>query len=201
MLYISRFIEDDHYGVVDTADYHETIISWEDLERDITQFHIPINGVYQTNDGVIDLVVPYQDKKFVTRAQVKARMLLGLDIRLYKDEITGIYIGHSGFEDGRRIRLSDFGRKMSGVADVAWIIHSSGHSVTFVLDDKFEVYGSTLGAMSVHCNWDISDVTDDKFVQRIVTYFRVKSHAYYDIYWPSNIIDKHERWKSLAICE
>lgn len=224
MLYISRFLraagdmvlyagkgsnfrdaedeDDDKYGVVDTDDYVETIISWGMLNEICLEIGLEIKGVtveYSSLgfDSLVTDITPYQDMRFYTKKQAKTKTLLGVDVRTFRKEISAILIDAERLRGNVQIRLSDYGERISGIADVGWDGSKMPmlKRVTIILDDKIEVYGDAYRMFASGVYWDFSEVTDDKFVSRVLAYMMARHVD--KKYWMSYFIDSKGRHKSL----
>ena len=197
MLYISRPITSMQYGVVDTDDDVENIVTFNELAHAVISLNIDIKGVSTVNSSIqgraIRGIECYQDERYLTGAQAKARMLLGIEIRTFKSEITGIVVHSDIFKDNTVIRLSDFGSSMSGRVAVRWtnIGTSLKNTLIVVLDPKLEMLceppsptmrGVKLDIRELGCNW---------VVKKIYTTLANKKVPYAG--WCSYIIDTEEQ--------
>lgn len=181
--------EESTYGVVDTADDVETFISFIDLLYIIDDLGIPIEGVVSHKGArpYID-TIPYQDTRFCSALQAKTKTLLGVDVRTYKDEVTAIMPDQKVVKNGTRIRLSEFGRKMSDSVHIDWVMsRSNTKKLILVLDDNILVYGDRVNMILNDVYWDISEVTNDDFLESMSK--AAESYPKYRNY----IIDSHKR--------
>ena len=110
MLYVSRYIGDGHFGVVDTDDDVEQEVSIRDIETAVNGHNLQIAGVRKI-PGLSRRYTarPYQNPATVTQLQVKTSTLCGVDVMVYKNLITrvsGKQLKHDGVV---RVRLSQFG--------------------------------------------------------------------------------------------
>lgn len=142
MLYVSRRIGPDKYGVVDSESGRETIYPWRKLSELCCSGGCTVEGVviHRTSEhnGYVGNVIPYQPTDTLTKAQLKASMLLHVDVTVYNDAITRIAWDSDMIGHGVRVRLSDFGRKTaSGI--VGYKDRTTVNEVTFVLDDKIKI--------------------------------------------------------------
>lgn len=173
MLYISRYIGQFKYGVVDTDDGIETVVQHKDLVEYVLDDGVEIKGVvidYQVVKGkpqaYVKCVDVYQDVSELSRAQTKAKVLQGIDIRTYGDKITSITVNKSQFTD-RAIRLSDYG-KSCGEYIFKMMAYFKPGSVTFILDDKIEIVGKSFKDFVAHgIRVDMREVNNRKTVEYI----------------------------------
>lgn len=136
MLYISRLFHDGSYGVVDTDDWHETVVTMKQLEYCIFSFHLDIKGVVLSGNkaDILD-AVPYMGQP-PTRKQTKLKLLSGVEIYTFGRIITRISYKYFPDVGVPRIRLSDYGDECAD-----FLIHveeGHEHAVTLVLDDKLK---------------------------------------------------------------
>lgn len=181
--------EDTAYGVVDTDDNVETIVPFIDMLYIIDDLNIPIEGIisHRGARAYID-TVPYQDMRYCSALQAKTKTLLGVDIHTYEGEVTAIIPDRKVMKDGTRIRLSEFGRKMSDAVHIDWVqSRMNTKKLIIVLDDNILVYGDRVNIILDDVYWDISEVTDDDFIQSMAK--AVDTYPRYRHY----IIDRHER--------
>ena len=106
MLYISRriaYIDGDFakvtYGVVDTDDNVETIVSADMLHEAISIHGLKIGG-YEADSRYI---VPYQHKDSMRPSQAKIKMMRDVDVTVWGSYITRVR--WSTMSDGVSIRL------------------------------------------------------------------------------------------------
>lgn len=175
MLYISRYIQDNHigedcYGVVDTDDGKEEVLTWEELEHDIIRYKLDIKGCKVNKGfagkGFLEDIIPWQDPQYLTRKQVKLKALAGIDVRVWKDEISYIQLNSEVMQPRYRLRLSEFGKYINGrgtIQPMDSIMRSSCRLVA-VLDDSIDFVGKFPRARHWIC-WDISDVTSMEVVE------------------------------------
>ena len=202
MLYISRYIDIGTYGLVDTDDGREEVVSLLELSDAVYNHNIQIYGVDKKENFlcVLDSYVHvYQPAETLTREQLKLRMLGLVDIKCYKDMITSISWRGELIKKPIRIRLSDFG---TDCADYLFA-HSNEygtHKVTLVLDEKIH-FGpesfcvktfddSFVAAYGIGVVFDVSELST-KTARKIYGLFMG------DLYTAeSSIIDKHWRKKN-----
>ena len=156
MLYISRRVIQDaemddslSFGVVDTDDGVETIVSEDQLEYIVNELHISVKGV--ADERRFGLIVhPYQVPSTASRLQVKFKTLEKISLLTYNNAVTDVYWKSDELRHDVQLRLSDFGDQLDDVFLYSKM-EDKGPLVTFVLDDKLMViraYAFHSGVMS-----------------------------------------------------
>lgn len=156
MLYISRYVRRDSFGVVDTSDGVEEVVTYDELHHICTDLGIDVCGVELVEvDNLMHLgcVEPYQMNEYVRPNQTKLRMIHKIEVRTYKSIVTNIVWNNNDIVVPVRIKLSDLGR-VCGDCVFSGNYHSGVHKVTLVLDDSVEILDS---AFKVR-------MTDDSFM-------------------------------------
>lgn len=164
MLYISRQIGVDKYGVVDTDDGQEDVLNRKQIEHVVVDLHIPIEGAtifehpthhYKYLSGV-EVIQPN-----MTRQQLKSKVLQGIDVRYHEGVVTAISVMYPD----TTIRLKDYGTEFGNY--VFWFNRVEPNTI-FVFDDGLKFNSKTFK------DWrqrgivmDLSNVTDMKIVNRI----------------------------------
>lgn len=195
MLYVSRVAGYSEfeltYGIVDTDDDTETMVDSDDLESIIWKNNVKIVGAevdLLTDSITPQTMIPYQDPRYVTKTMAKLKTMAGVDIRVWRKYITGIFIDCSASKRGTfSIRLSDFGRVICGFTPVNWFYrYASNRSgrpkLTITLDDKIDVPSSEFPIFASGIHWDFSEVTDDNFVEEVNQYMHVH-YMDFDYQW------------------
>lgn len=138
MLYISRCVGKSSYGIVDTDDDSEQIVSYTDLLSMCHSFKkLHINGV-KLSGGVVDRVEVYQHTDYVTGRQAKLKSMRNVELIVYKDMITAIRWDASKVDCPVEIRMSDYGRRCAD--RLLWgNLRAGGHILTLIFDDNIEV--------------------------------------------------------------
>lgn len=193
MLYISRRISNNAFGVVDTDDGSEDIMSRKEIREAVIKLGIKIEGVsiYKEADrNVYNIrsIKPYQPTDSVSRQQVKAKVLRGVDIKKHGDVITGISVtGING--QVPVVRLSDYGTEFEKYVLSGFHIEVG---TVFILDDSLKITAATFKDWHGRLQMDLREVSDMKIVNAIYSdfvcqpYIGVRGiHQYY--------IDKPER--------
>lgn len=166
MLYLSRVVGENKFAIVDTDDKTEEIVTRKKLHRIVEDLGIDIEGVetYVTDDGQrrVFRLCPCQLDKYFSRKQLKTRMLRGVDITVYRDEITHIKIDTANIRCGDRIDLSEFGSKLAHTVWFDQSYYDKKKFVVLVLKNGMNLSGITDSVGGSSCiRWDISQVTDD----------------------------------------
>lgn len=168
MLYISRRIGRNKFGIVDTDDYTEEVVDKYELAK-LIELGIEVKGIkllethrrhgqpcYRVSINV------YQDAKYASASQAKMHALLGVTVNTSGTDITGISFSRERVADNVNVRLSDYGNKL---ADSVFFgaAYSSTPVVTLVLDDKIRVTQKALDrAFSTGFRFDIRGVTNKR---------------------------------------
>lgn len=207
MLYVSRIVcKDDSelYGVYDTEDDTEQIVTWNDLDKIITKLNIHVGGTIIDPESVevghpfMSYAFPYQDEKYLIRDQIKAKTLIGVDITRWKDEVTAIEVDGKIIRGDMTIRLSDFGHKMSCVARLYVHPEAEGRgSLTVVLDRSVNIYGEVYSMLMSGIRWDISEIIDLEFIRKLHTF---GWYHYGEKCLKDYIIDRRGRIKDGRLC-
>lgn len=132
MLYISRYINGDLYGVVDSDDGTEQVVNLMELSR-ISRLGLIIEGLYAGESRIDYCAEPYQVPDKMTLLQTKTFALTGVDVVVYEDMVASIKCNK--MLSDTVIRLSDFGGSMADMLFKANRVPMS-HSLTVVFDDK-----------------------------------------------------------------
>lgn len=186
MLYISRFLGEDAYGVVDTDDDIEQVVSWQELSEAVEDYGLNIKGCVLANvkETVLMSCSPYQLPKYCTKAQAKLKTLFGVDLRLWRDEITAIMVDPNFAEQDIKIRLSDYGKRISGNAVLGGMVFSVNCGPMLILDDNVEIYGDSLEIFASGMRWNLCALSDSKFIYD----YMLNRHQDVD-FWKYNLID------------
>ena len=137
MLFISRFIGPDQYGVVDTDDGVEQVVDFSELYSAVCVDGLEIMGARKKDSSMSEAsVMIAQPKETVSRMQTKAKILLNVDIKVYKNMITSIRWKRTDDDDLVDIRLSDFGTHVADYVLARNIAFGGCYKVCLVLDNK-----------------------------------------------------------------
>lgn len=207
MLFLSRRVGLNTYGVVDTDDNVETVVSYKDLASCIIERGLKIAGVAVLADrsSAALSVAPYQLQDSITPFQVKTSLAYHVDIITYGTIITGIRIHSSEIVAPVRLRLSDYGDSCAAYIFRGLNSCSRLHKLTLVIDDKLSLAdetfyigsidaGSSLGLRGIGVVFDMREVTDTKIVGNI--YGALYNHDPFDV--SNSIIDGKERKNAIV---
>ena len=180
MLYISRCVTSQSFGVVDTDDNVETVVGAKEIEHFVDELGIVIKGAAWTDsptrvDGFH--IAPYQSPETMTGAQVKLKMLYGVDLVIYNGVIVSISVDPRKLTKSISVRLSDFAT-VCGTCILDWtLIDNAGYKLTLVLDDKLEgidyrTFSTPESALGIqheaeHIILDVHEMTNDELVELI----------------------------------
>jgi hypothetical protein len=162
MLYISRYINDKGYGIVDTDDNTEEFISYQDIKYYVEKLKIDIKGVEVPRRGAekgkVSVITPYS--YVADRATTKLKILQNVELTRYADSICKVCVLDSNDRVGSFV-LSKYG---SRVEDFAFILNSNAKSpVRVILDDNVEFSDralQSLNGLSINYIFDLSNVTN-----------------------------------------
>lgn len=138
MLYVSRYCGAGGYGVVDTDDDVEEIVTFGYLQMlASTAPDVHIYGV-NTVGKTVSMIAPYQPSATMSRDQLKLQLLHRVDVTVYKSTVTGILWNNDGLIGRPRIRLSDFG-KFCGEFVLCCNTEVADTRMELVIDDKISI--------------------------------------------------------------
>ena len=172
MLFLSRFVGQNLYGVVDTDDGQEDIIPRKVLVEAVGDHNIEIAGVVSavTTDGynLIRSILPYQTNESLTPLQAKTHLIHNVEVKLYHNMIVNVLWHCDKIMSPVAVRLSDFGsvcadRILFGNTD------SAVGKVRFLLDDSIGfsdyTFMTPVKLLGGHCGLgvtlDLHDMCDD----------------------------------------
>lgn len=143
MLFVSRFAGRFSYGVVDTDDWSEEVVSSKDIIDAVRTHGIEILGttleyaLSKQSKVSVSGIRPYQLPERVTNLQVKTNLLHRVQVVVYRDVIANVTWCGDEILQPVAIRLSDFG---SVVGDRFLFCNQEygSHKITLILDDKLE---------------------------------------------------------------
>lgn len=167
MLYVSRKLNGNKYGVVDTDDDTETIVTERELLVYCGSLNMKIKGVALkrfANSISIHSISIIQDPSRASLYQAKAKALLGVDIVIRKDEIVSILVNYEMAAEDTVIRLSDYAHYLSGAAPIGWKPAHMFKSLRLIFDDKLEVVGDITSIEPLGVCYDIREFSDDAVV-------------------------------------
>lgn len=178
MLYVSRFINSDSYGIVDTDDDVEEIVTQNELMSFVMDYGLRIAGIATRtaefsfgNIDYVDKIVIHQHPSFTKPIQAKVSLIYHTDIKLYKSMITSIIWDASQIKEQVSIRLSDFG---DFVADRVLLGNkwNKKPSITLILDDKIKVTEKSFdagvyGTYDYGVCFDLRELSDDLMARSV----------------------------------
>ena len=190
MLYISRCVGRDKWGVVDTDDYVEEVVDKKQLNDIVLVKGIDIAGVTVGSGRIsgkygagargtyIRNVEVYQNPEYATRASAKAALLYGVDIKTSGKQIVSISVPGGLRKKLVKLRLSDFGESC-GAHVLEQIVVGEHELLMLVMDDKIKITQKTFDGISLQYRVviDLSEVTDRKTVERVYTCENFKTGA------------------------
>lgn len=202
MLYISRCIGKTKYGVVDTEDEVEEVVTQEEL-ADIVRLGIVIEGaVISCKSGKLPELVeafPYCVHEHNSTTLMKLRILYGIDIHVRGNIITMLGRDDRVVKEGFRIRLSDYGRVLGNhfLFDPSFGMHHK--TVILELDDKLALMEDAFNfASKAYVKLDITNVDEQTVVDAVYhEHWRNSSHLPIE----DLIIDKPERMEYYRVLE
>lgn len=217
MLFISRYIVEPQsgvpwvryaaakYGVVDTDDDSETVISLGELARCCCSYGLEIKGVQTLGLGSVSEIhsaEPYQPDDSVTVAQAKLSTLYNVRVTCWKDWITSLsFDADTIIAAPVTIKLSDFGTKLADYF-LSKLSYNTRHTVTLVFDDSlsfdvnsFSVYGGYLGVDGIGIVYDVRGLTKERELYTI--YFLLYATAPEGVNMFDSIIDHEDRRKDM----
>ena len=175
MLFISRRVGLDCFGVVDTDDGVEEVVNKDDIAENVTRYKLDIKGVKEVGTlGIAVDIEPYQDVATMTRLQTKTSMLSKVDVTVYDKYITSIR-WHT-IDEPATIRLSDFGERCEDCILVGNTLQGE-HNITLVFDDKLksitphtltvEGWSTSLGKDGRGVVVDLRELTNETIVEDV----------------------------------
>lgn len=193
MLFLSRWTSHDTFGVVDTDDGVEVIVTWDDIKSLVSSGKIVIRGIDTVSNATYFRT--YQPYDTISAKQSKLYALYGVDIKVWQSWISSVVI--TGSSRQCRVRLSEFGRRLSAL--ILKDCDDNHANVVLVLDDKVKVGTQSLRQFFKYCVLDITEVTNNRIYERV---YKEMTLRYPD--WDAFIIDRPERmdyFKALAVLE
>lgn len=202
MLYVSRYIWPDSFGVMDTDDGVEQSVTSKELTDAFFCQHLDIKGM-----SIKDFPVKiYQPPETKTQAQLKLEMLSHIETIVFQGMLVNIRFDWRKLRAPVSVRLSNF---CSGIGDSIFRGSdvSGPHRLTLVFDDKIASIGR-FGLQPLVCpaphksrdtlcvRFDFSEVTNEALVSSLyeslyARYGAVRLFHYDEIY--ASVIDIAER--------
>lgn len=180
MLYISRYVHPQGYGVVDTDDDTEEVVTREDIYLVCCALGIKVRGVIlETDDTGFTYVAyagVYQPAETQTQLQIKTRLLRHVEVLVYKSMITHIRWSPNDIKEPVTIRLSDFGTTLADYC-LTSIAPAGCHKVTLIIDDKIQFsekgcffatdMSVDIGVRGLGVVLDLREMTNDAVVRQL----------------------------------
>lgn len=199
MLYISRVIGYNQYGVFDTDDNAESVATMADLVEAL-QSGVHITGCSEgygynhiTGGNLTIRPIPFQPVETQSLFQRKMRVLHNIEICVFGEEITRVTWFGEKITEPVSIRLSDFGTILGKFA----ISHNSycgNPCVVLVFDDKMRLMQNSL---MLHSFYEDTGVRLDlREVKSFGVYNTVYNELVHTLSWEqtdSYIIDSPHR--------
>lgn len=163
MLYVSRILDKGKYGITDTTDGIETVVSFADIQKCV-RLGLEIKGVEALVDrdfGVYTILGIYVclDTVDSEAQRTKSIILKGIDVQTINGGIRSVMWTKPSLKSDTTIRLSDFGRYCEGA--ILSSIPRDGNVVTVILDDKIRINKSNFQKVfyKTRVKFDLRDVT------------------------------------------
>lgn len=199
MLYVSRVTDVSHYGVVDTDDETETSVSWPELKDLVILHNLDVKGVTINNNiggRYMSAVTPWQDPRYYTQHHLKTKTLLGVDVRTWREFVTFIEADARVAKDGVRIRLSEFGSKMSGRTAIRWrnVEYLGVKQLFLILDDNLSIIHNAPSLLTAHgVVWDIRESHNMPVIDEM--YKMLRANRIPPESWNQHILDDPKRMR------
>jgi len=165
MLFVSRRLPSQCFGVVDTDDGVETIVPIDELGSIVSDFGIDVKGVsidtFPNGTKYVCEVLIQQDPTKITAQQAKFRTLYDTKVIVYNGELVGIHVGEKA-KYPISINVSSFANKISSLTQFWWDDDSRVDvGIVLVFDDSVEITGGILPVGEIYgLKFDISGITD-----------------------------------------
>ena len=180
MLYVSRYDIGDKYGICDSDDMVEEVVTFAKVSYNSYTLGIKIHGVEikEEKDEIWDelhvrvrRIFAYQVPEYSTRQQAKLKTLYGIDVKVWDGMVTSVTCDERRVSAPVRLRLSDFAAECGSC-----IFHCNQdigfHKLIVVLDDKI-TFGQYIfnsksddyyhpGKSKLGIAIDVSEVSDDE---------------------------------------
>lgn len=172
MFYISRVVGANKYGVVDTEDGVENIMTTGELSRATCKLGIPIEGVtlyYQPGHKLPNIasIKIYQAPESISREQVKLKALKGVDVKKQGDVVVSISV-NAPADKPVTIRLSDIGTEFG---NYIFSGNKISQGTTIIVDDKIKVTKQTFKNWYGRMILDVRELTNMQVMDYICSDF------------------------------
>lgn len=189
MVFISRLISIDRFGVVDTDIDDETVASKKQLQEAI-KAGANILGAEDT-----ERIKSYQPVETKSLLQVKYKTLYNIDVTTYKSIITGITWNKATVSKPVEVRLSDFGT-ICGPYLIMFNERCPVEKVILILDQKITFGKNTFWIPPLGNIADYGMFADARELSNDAALTLYKSvHFTFAHNWAKNIIDREDRKK------
>lgn len=207
MLYVSRIAGINKWGITDSDDNVETVVTLSQLEKYIL-LGLQIEGVeanvrmYRGRQKVEVLRVRvYQDAAHSTAQRAKAIVMQGIDMRVKGGKILSVSWDSSRLKDVTTIKLSGYGQKCENFIFVSTPLPTT--KVIIVVDDRVQIKKQTFKRVFnlTNVTLDIRNCTNPK----TATYIYEEYYLGYNG-MDSNVgnrildnTDRQELWKAIDV--
>lgn len=184
-------VDVNSFGVVNTDDDTETIMTFNELWHKVNDNGLEVAGVTSGENPFHNSKAyrPYQDPRYYTTLMTKTRALLGVDVTVWRDMITCVAGCVYPLMCGKSIRLSNYGKYVSCNTLFMFSdhpIYEPPQFIRIILDDKIEVAANTLCWIKEGYLFDFSEISDDAFVVQLY-----KNYLAYDRWNDPHVWDKY----------
>ena len=171
MFYISRRIGATRYGVVDTEDGREDIMTFDEVRKAVCEYGVNIVGVTKRRRGtyfVVDKIEVYVPDSRRSTNENKLRFMSGVNVKAQDGVIVDVDWKSPDINTPERVvRLSDYGTSCGPtilsqrtVKD-GMLRHVADQKLTIVLDDKIKTVRKTFkGCYGTGLVFDLREVTN-----------------------------------------
>lgn len=200
MLYISRTLPDRNYGVIDTDDGTETIVSYDELKNISTNLGVVVEGVeldMSRAGEVFVLGVSVYNGRVNNAKAAKRALLDGVSINVLNDEIVAIRLAEKVDESAFpiEVRVSDYARKLSGCVELkCWYLNDSP-SLRLVIDKDVELTHGVINISHPGVQYDISGLASESYFVNTLYYTLLETDYWNCWSWTSRIKDKERRFQ------
>lgn len=196
MLYLSRYRPELSYGIVDTDDDVEEIVSRDELRTAVMTYGLSIEGMSVSpgkHGPFVQFAQPYQDSRYVTTLMTKTRLVYGVEVRVWRDEVTYVLFNTDITPAGTAIRLSDYGSRFCGYSVVKWTIHRPDNDATIILDDNIKIIDKSPKMSEWGVRYDVRELSNSSVVECMYRELVKGTPTEYK-FWDSWILDNPKRF-------
>lgn len=195
MLYVSKMVGMTEYCVCDTDTNNLTIMDGAKLIKLSREHKVPVAGV----DLQRMCINPWQHPSYVTNQLLKLKMLIGIELRVWRGLITYMRVDYSILPDGYRLHPSDYAASWSHfmVIDCVNYTGSASRYLTIVLDDKLKVEsGECVYPIHEGVKFDITELNNERVVYEM--YRLLNTTVTNPAHRCDFMIDRPERMKNIG---